>query len=158
MGVVEGCSVQPASGQLNLDQGFPGDGSGKRLHLGQPILGLGRDGDMDQGRRRRNVHDEVSPADTETVPPRMPLSEADTRAKLIDPKKAKRIAAQGIGVIVITHITAQAFQVADRIIVIRRGEVAGNMARAETSPDEVVRLMTGGLSPPEKSRTRPNGP
>ena len=70
----------------------------------------------------------------------------------------KRVAAQGIGVVVITHIMAQAFQVADRIIVIRRGEVAGNMARADTSPDEVVRLMTGGLSPPEKSRTRPNGP
>lgn len=55
----------------------------------------------------------------------------------------KRVAAQGIGVIVITHIMAQAFQVADRIIVMRRGEVAGDLRRDETSPDEVVRLITG---------------
>ena len=33
----------------------------------------------------------------------------------------KRIAAQGIGVVIITHIMAQAFQVADRIVVIRHG-------------------------------------
>ena len=56
----------------------------------------------------------------------------------------KRIAAQGIGVVIITHIMAQAFQVADRIVVIRHGKVAGDMTRKETSPDEVVTLMTGG--------------
>ena len=42
----------------------------------------------------------------------------------------KRIAAQGIGVVIITHIIAQAFQVADRIVVIRQGRVAGNLPRA----------------------------
>ena len=51
----------------------------------------------------------------------------------------KRIAAQGIGVVIITHIMAQAFQVADRIVVIRQGRVAGDVATDETSPDEVVR-------------------
>jgi D-xylose transport system ATP-binding protein len=56
----------------------------------------------------------------------------------------KRIAAQGIGVVVITHIMAQAFQVADRIVVIRQGKVAGDVARKETSPDEVVSMITGG--------------
>ena len=55
----------------------------------------------------------------------------------------RRIADQGIGVIIITHIMAQAFQVADRIVVIRQGMVAGNVARAKTSPDEVVRMITG---------------
>jgi D-xylose transport system ATP-binding protein len=55
----------------------------------------------------------------------------------------KRIAAQGIGVVIITHIMAQAFQVADRIVVIRHGTVAGNVERAKTSPDEVVRMITG---------------
>ena len=39
----------------------------------------------------------------------------------------KRIAAQGIGVVIITHIMAQAFQVADRIVVIRQGMVAGDV-------------------------------
>jgi D-xylose transport system ATP-binding protein len=61
----------------------------------------------------------------------------------------KRIAAQGIGVMIITHIMAQAFQVADRIVVIRQGKVAGNVERAKTSPDEVVRMITGeGLGQP----------
>ena len=55
----------------------------------------------------------------------------------------KRIAAQGIGVIIITHIMTQAFQVADRIVVIRQGVVAGDVAARKTSPDEVVRMITG---------------
>ena len=55
----------------------------------------------------------------------------------------KRIAAQGIGVVIITHIMAQAFQVADRMVVIRQGKVAGNVERVKTSPDEVVRMITG---------------
>jgi D-xylose transport system ATP-binding protein len=61
----------------------------------------------------------------------------------------KRIAGQGIGVIIITHIMAQAFQVADRMVVIRHGKVAGSVERAKTIPDEVVRLITGeGLEQP----------
>ena len=55
----------------------------------------------------------------------------------------KRIAAQGIGVVIITHIMAQAFQVADRLVVIRQGRVAGNVEREKTSPDEIVRMMMG---------------
>jgi D-xylose transport system ATP-binding protein len=55
----------------------------------------------------------------------------------------QRIAGQGIGVIIITHIMAQAFQVADRIVVIRQGVVAGDVQRAETSPDEIVQMITG---------------
>ena len=56
----------------------------------------------------------------------------------------RHVADQGIGVIVITHIMAQAFQVADRIIVIRQGKVAGDLRRQETNPDEVIDLITGG--------------
>jgi D-xylose transport system ATP-binding protein len=55
----------------------------------------------------------------------------------------KRVAAQGIGVVIITHIMAQAFQVADRMVVIRHGKVAGDVARGQTSPDEVISMMTG---------------
>jgi D-xylose transport system ATP-binding protein len=55
----------------------------------------------------------------------------------------RRIAAQGIAVVVITHIMAQAFQVADRIVVIRQGVVAGDVPRTETSPDAIVRMITG---------------
>jgi D-xylose transport system ATP-binding protein len=55
----------------------------------------------------------------------------------------KRIAAQGIGVIIITHIMAQAFQVADRLVVIRQGKVAGDVAVGDTSTDEVISMITG---------------
>jgi D-xylose transport system ATP-binding protein len=70
----------------------------------------------------------------------------------------KRIAAQGIGVIVITHIMAQAFQVADRIVVIRQGRVAGDLERSQTSPDQVVGLITGESLAGPAQESRPNGP
>ena len=56
-----------------------------------------------------------------------------------------RVRAQGIGVILITHVMAQAFQVADRVVVLRHGMVAGDVATAATGPDEVVRIMTGDI-------------
>ena len=55
----------------------------------------------------------------------------------------RKVAARGIGVIIITHIMPQAFQVADRIVVIRQGVVAGDVATDKTSPEEVIRLITG---------------
>ncbi|BCP55413.1 sugar ABC transporter [Kaistia sp. 32K] len=55
----------------------------------------------------------------------------------------RRIADQGIGVIFITHIMSQAFQVADRMVVIRQGTVAGDVRRADTSADDIVQLITG---------------
>ena len=70
----------------------------------------------------------------------------------------KRIATQGIGVVIITHIMAQAFQVADRIVVIRQGKVAGDVAARQTSPDEIVRMITGEAIGAQAQETRPNGP
>lgn len=70
----------------------------------------------------------------------------------------RRIAAQGIGVVIITHIMAQAFQVADRIVVIRQGIVAGDVASGGTSPDEVVRMITGEALERPAQQPRPNGP
>ena len=58
----------------------------------------------------------------------------------------KRIAAQGIGIVMITHIMPQAFQVANRMVVMRQGKIAGTVICADTSPDEVVRLITGDAS------------
>jgi D-xylose transport system ATP-binding protein len=45
----------------------------------------------------------------------------------------------------ITHVMAQAFQVADRIVVLRHGMVAGDVATEATSPDEIVRMITGDI-------------
>ena len=55
----------------------------------------------------------------------------------------RQVARQGIGVVIITHIMQQAFQVADRIVVIRQGVVAGDVARNKTSPDAVIDMITG---------------
>ena len=55
----------------------------------------------------------------------------------------RHVASQGIGVVIITHIMQQAFQVADRIVVIRQGVVAGDVARKNTSPDAVIGMITG---------------
>jgi len=56
-----------------------------------------------------------------------------------------RVRQRGIGVIIITHVMAQAFAVADRIVVMRQGVVAGDLRTENTSPDEVVRLITGDI-------------
>ncbi len=57
----------------------------------------------------------------------------------------ERVRKQGIGLIMITHVMAQAFQVADRVVVLRHGMVAGNVATEATSPDEVIRMITGDI-------------
>ncbi|MCX5513330.1 sugar ABC transporter ATP-binding protein [Kaistia algarum] len=64
----------------------------------------------------------------------------------------KKIASQGIGVVIITHIMAQAFQVADRIVVIRQGVVAGDVRADDTTADEVVQMITGEALRPSPSR------
>ena len=55
-----------------------------------------------------------------------------------------QLKAQGRGVIFISHNLQDIFAVADRIVVLRRGVQAGERRIAETSHDEVVRLMVGG--------------
>ena len=54
-----------------------------------------------------------------------------------------RVKRQGISVIVITHNVLHALQVADRMVVLRQGRVAGVRARAETSHDDLIELITG---------------
>ena len=56
----------------------------------------------------------------------------------------RQVASRGIAVIVITHIMEQAFKVANRIVVIRQGIVAGNLKCSETNAEQVVDLITGG--------------
>ncbi|PYE12246.1 ATP-binding cassette domain-containing protein [Paraburkholderia silvatlantica] len=51
--------------------------------------------------------------------------------------------AQGVAVILISHNLHDIFSVAERIVVLRRGEVAGERRVAETDGDEIVRLMVG---------------
>ncbi|WFU12410.1 ATP-binding cassette domain-containing protein (plasmid) [Rhizobium sp. CB3090] len=56
----------------------------------------------------------------------------------------KSLKAQGRGVIFISHNLQDIFAVSDRIIVLRRGIVAGERKISETTHEEVVKLMIGG--------------
>jgi simple sugar transport system ATP-binding protein len=56
----------------------------------------------------------------------------------------RTLKAQGQGIIFISHNLSDIFAVADRIVVLIRGQLAGERRIAETNPDEIVRLMVGG--------------
>ncbi|MDK4742683.1 ATP-binding cassette domain-containing protein [Rhizobium sp. CNPSo 3464] len=56
----------------------------------------------------------------------------------------KSLKAQGRGVIFISHNLQDIFAVSDRIVVLRRGIVAGERKISETTHEEVVKLMIGG--------------
>lgn len=55
-----------------------------------------------------------------------------------------QLKAQGRGIIFISHNLQDIFAVSDRIIVMRRGIKAGERRIADTTHDEVVKLMIGG--------------
>ena len=56
----------------------------------------------------------------------------------------KTLKAQGRGIIFISHNLQDIFAVSDRIVVLRRGTLAGERLIAETNHDEIVKLMVGG--------------
>lgn len=56
----------------------------------------------------------------------------------------RQLKAQGHGIIFISHNLQDIFAVSDRIIVLRRGLDVGERRIADTTHDEVVRLMIGG--------------
>ena len=51
---------------------------------------------------------------------------------------------QGRGVLFISHNLQDIFAVADRIVVLLRGSLAGERRITDTTHDEVVKLMIGG--------------
>ncbi|MCB2054275.1 MAG: sugar ABC transporter ATP-binding protein [Geminicoccaceae bacterium] len=55
-----------------------------------------------------------------------------------------RLKAQNVAVLFISHNLVDIFDVADRILVLRRGIKAGERRPSETDHNEVVRLMIGG--------------
>jgi ABC-type sugar transport system ATPase subunit len=50
---------------------------------------------------------------------------------------------EGYSIIIITHNLEHVFAVADRLHVLRQGKTAGKLKLSETSPEEVVKLITG---------------
>jgi D-xylose transport system ATP-binding protein len=57
----------------------------------------------------------------------------------------QRVKSRGIAVIVITHNLLHAFQVADRLVVLRQGRIVGASTRSETTHEEIITLITGNL-------------
>jgi D-xylose transport system ATP-binding protein len=55
----------------------------------------------------------------------------------------RRLRERGLGVVVITHNLAEAFEVADRVFVLRLGRPAGNFDVHEASREDVVAAITG---------------
>lgn len=70
----------------------------------------------------------------------MGLNESTAVLKLM-----KKLAADGFVVIEISHNLPQVFHVADRICVMRQGQVIKELVTEETTMDEVVSLITGAI-------------
>lgn len=68
----------------------------------------------------------------------LPATEVETVFRLID-----RLKADGRGIVYISHKMDEIERVADRITVLRDGEVVGSAPAAETPTREIVRLMVG---------------
>lgn len=54
-----------------------------------------------------------------------------------------KLKSQGIGIIIISHQLYDVFSVADRLVIMRRGEKVGERNTEETTPDEIVSLIVG---------------
>ncbi|MCX5516561.1 ABC transporter ATP-binding protein [Kaistia algarum] len=72
--------------------------------------------------------------------PTAALAVAETRKVL---QLTRRLAERGCAVVLISHNIAEVFEVADRMVVFRRGRKVAERNRAETTPEEIVSLITG---------------
>ncbi|HEV2899225.1 MAG TPA: ATP-binding cassette domain-containing protein [Pseudaminobacter sp.] len=57
----------------------------------------------------------------------------------------RRLKAQGVGVMLISHRMPDVFAVSDRIIVLRRGSKVADKEASKTSPEEITGLITGAI-------------
>ncbi|MEI9411701.1 ATP-binding cassette domain-containing protein [Mesorhizobium salmacidum] len=57
----------------------------------------------------------------------------------------RRLKAQGVGVMLISHRMPDVFAVSDRIIVLRRGSKVADKDAGDTSPEEITGLITGAI-------------
>lgn len=72
--------------------------------------------------------------------PTAALAVAETQKVL---QLTRRLAERGCAVVLISHNISDVFAVADRMVVFRRGRKIAERRHAETSPDEIVSLITG---------------
>jgi D-xylose transport system ATP-binding protein len=74
--------------------------------------------------------------------PTAALGVAQTRQVL---DLVRRLAEQGLAVVIISHNLHDIFEVADRITVLRLGRDVGVYERAKTSQQEIVSAITAGV-------------
>lgn len=65
----------------------------------------------------------------------------------------RRLRARGVGMIYVSHRLDEVFEIADRIVILRDGQVTGERRTAETSAEEVILLIVG--REPSQVFTRP---
>jgi D-xylose transport system ATP-binding protein len=70
----------------------------------------------------------------------------------------KRLRAQGLGVVLISHNLADVFEVADRITVLRLGRWVGTYDAKATSREQLVGYMTGAVPGTGEAAEAPNTP
>jgi D-xylose transport system ATP-binding protein len=58
---------------------------------------------------------------------------------------AKTRKEKGVSMILISHNLQHVFEIADRIVVLRHGEVVGVREKKKTTPDEIVSMITGAI-------------
>lgn len=73
--------------------------------------------------------------------PTAALGVAQTRQVL---DLVKRLGDQGLGVIVITHNLHDVFEIADRVVVLRLGQMVATFAADDTTQQEIVEAITAG--------------
>ena len=56
---------------------------------------------------------------------------------------ARELRAQGVSIIYISHRLGEVLELADRVVVLRDGQNAGTLSRAEMTHDRIVQLMVG---------------
>jgi len=74
--------------------------------------------------------------------PTASLGVKETEVVLNFIKKAKE---RGFSIIFITHNVYHVYQVADRFVVLEKGVKIGDFYKADTSPEQLVNVMTGGI-------------
>ena len=57
----------------------------------------------------------------------------------------RRMKAQGVAIMLISHRMPDVFDVSDRIVVVRRGTKVADKVTANTSPEEITGLITGAI-------------
>jgi ABC-type sugar transport system ATPase subunit len=78
------------------------------------------------------------------------MDEPTAALAVVESRKVLRLIAQlrenGKGVLLVSHNLTDVFDVADRIVVLRRGRKVADVVRSETNPEEVVSWITGAKS------------